>query len=224
MKATSPIRRAGLELGYRLGGWPRRSAALACLLLAAVAVADQHHSRPAPASRTVVVAAHDLGAGRRLAAADIRVVRWATIQIPTAARSTARQVIGATVAAAMNAGEPITSARLRGAGITQGLAAGMVAVTVALANPATLELIQAGDEVDLLGTTAADPRGGTTASGAPPSAHIIAAAVRVLAVLPAASAPDSNVGGLVVAASRLASLALAAATGAPIVATLRGPP
>lgn len=218
MRLFEPLRRTILETGYRLGGWPRRLAALMCLTLAGVTALQGHDRAVAAAPAPVVITAHDLPAGTIVRAGDIRLSRWSPDQIPPRAMRSLDQAIGATIAAGMDRGEPITTARIRGAGITTGLPANLVAVTVTITGPSTLALIRAGDRVDLLATTPSD-------TNAVRPARIVASAVRVLAVLTSnSSTTDGQGAGLVVAVSRAAALSIASVVDGSMTATLRMPP
>jgi pilus assembly protein CpaB len=218
MRLFEPVRRTMLEMGYRLGGWPRRLTAVVCLALAGVTALHGHDRAVAADPAPVVVTARDLPAGTILRAGDIRLSRWNPEQIPPRAVRSLDRAIGATIAAGMDRGEPVTTARIRGPGITTGLAAGLVAVTVTITGPSTLALIRAGDRVDLLAATPAD-------ADAVRPARIVASAVRVLAVLtPRSSTADDQSAGLVVAASRAAALSIASVVDGSMTATLRMPP
>jgi pilus assembly protein CpaB len=218
MRIFEPMRRTTLEIAYRLGGWPRRLAALTFLALAGVTALPRHDQAVASDPAPVVITARDLPAGTVLRAADVRLSRWNSSQIPRRAVRSIAQAIGATIAAGMDRGEPITTARIRGPGITTGLTPGLVAVTVTITGPSTLALIRAGDRVDLLAATPAD-------ADAVRPARIVASAVRVLAVLtPRSSTADDQSAGLVVAASRAAALSIASVVDGSMTATLRMPP
>lgn len=218
MRLFEPLRRTILETGYRLGGWPRRLAAVVCLALAGLTALHSHDRAVAAAPSPVVVTARNLPAGSILRAGDLQLTRWSPEQIPPRAMRSLDQAIGATIAAGMDRGEPITTARIRGPGITTGLATGLVAVTVTISGPSTLALIRAGDRVDLLATTPAD-------TDAVASARVVASAVRVLAVLAShSSTTDDQAAGLVVAVSRTAALSIASVVDGSLTATLRVPP
>lgn len=218
MRVLEPVRRSMVEVGYRLGGWPRRVAALVCLALAGLTALNAHDRGTAPVPTAVVVAAHDLPAGTVLHAGSVRLSYWNPDQIPPRALRSVGQALGATIAAGMDQGEPVTTARIRGPGVTTGLPAGLVAVTVTITGPNTLALIRAGDRVDLLATTPAD-------TGASKSARVVASDVRVLAVLTSLSATtDDQSAGLVVAVSRSTALAIASVADGSMTATVRVPP
>ena len=223
---AAPVRRFVAEIGYRLSGWPRRLIAAGCLTLAVLAALSERRRAAPDQLATVVVAAHDLPAGSALGPGDVRLARWPSATVPSAALRTAQQAVGAVLAAPMTAGEPFTTARLRGRGLAAGLPAGFVAITVALADPAGAQLLQAGDVVDLVASSSSAAVGPATAT-----ALVLATRVRVLAVL-AVLAPSARAGGdvgsdaarLVVATDTAGALRIAGATGSPIVATLRAPP
>lgn len=218
MRLLDPVRRPLLELGYLLGGWPRRVAALLCLALAVVATIDARDRAAGAPPAPVVVAAHDLAAGTTLHAADLQLAHWATAQIPPKALTAIRAALGSSIAAGMDRGEPLTSARLRGPGVTVGLPPGFVAVTVTISGPSALGLIRAGDTVDLLATTAPE-------AGGLGHARVVASAVRVLAVVQAgATGGDQQTTALVVAVTRPAALAVASVVDGSMTATLRMPP
>ncbi len=216
------------DIAARLRGWPRRVLALGCLLLAAItALAGQRHKQPSVPGSAVLVAARDLAAGARLSPADVRVRTWPTSLRPPSAASRPAQVVGHRLAGPIRSGEPITSTRLAGSGLTVGLPAGLSAVPVEVTGAALPGLVHAGDSIDLL---VGDPPEADASSPGP--ARILAERVRVLAVIglsPDAGADGNGVGdgdgvGLIVAADRATALRLAAAAGRPLVATVHGPP
>jgi Flp pilus assembly protein CpaB len=92
---------------------------------------------------------------------------------------------------------------------------------VELTSAALPGLVQVGDRIDLL---VSDQAEGDAWSS--PSAHLLAEGVRVLAVAnrPADPAVGGQVSGLIVAADRQTALRIAAASGRPVVATVRKPP
>ena len=218
MRLFEPVRRTMLDVGYRLGGWPRRLAALVCLALAAVTGLHAHDRAAAAAPVPVVVAAHDLPAGTVLRADSVRLSYWNPDQTPPRALRSLHQAVGEIIAAGMDRGEPVTTARIRGPGVATGLTAGLVAVTVSITGPNTLALVRAGDRVDLLATTPAD-------TNAVRPARVVASNVCVLVVLTAhTSTTEDQSSGLVVAASRSTALSIASVADGSMTATLRAPP
>lgn len=180
-----------------LSGWPRRVAAVGCLIAAAVSATrrqpptdPQPRAGPGPAGVALVVAAHDLAAGTSLVAADVRSVTVPPQLVPLGAVRLPTAVLGRVVAGPMRRGEPLTDARVLGPGLVAGLQAGeSVAVPVRLADAQAAELLRAGDRVDLLATPAGAGglagagRGQGADSPAARDAALVAAGVRVLAVL-----------------------------------------
>jgi Flp pilus assembly protein CpaB len=188
----------------------------------------------------VLVAAEDLAAGATLTAANVRAVTIPPDLVPTGALRPAAGATGRIVAGPMRRGEPLTDARLLGRGLTAGLSPPeAVAVPVRLADAQTAALVRPGDRVDLLatpvdagggslanpattpagtvgsapdGSATAGPAGRSAGGGSPLDATVLAAAVRVLAVLadPHAAAADGVL--VVVAASDAVARRLAAAT------------
>jgi pilus assembly protein CpaB len=201
------------NIGYRFGGWPRRLIALGCLVLAAFAALGDHRSgATAGPAVSVVVATHDLGAGATLTRTDVISASWPAALRPASALSAISAAVGRRLAGPVRAREPITSTRLIGAELTSGLAPGLVATTITVAD-SVMNLVHSGDTVDLF----LGPAAGTT-----DSAHLLAASVQILAVLAPSSADGSS--SIVVAVDRIAAIAIAGAADRPILATVRGSP
>jgi pilus assembly protein CpaB len=221
------LRRA--HLGAFLNRWPRRLAALTCLLLAAASALAARQPTPpsAPPATAVVIAARSIPAGTDLASADVRVIRWPRSLIPAGTAAAVGTLVGKRVSSAVARGEPITTARLVGADLAAGLPVGQVAVPVSLADPNAAALIRAGDHVDLLvapaDATANDPPAGTglpvTGAATSGSGGAVAVALRVLvlALLPARSEADS-VSELIIATDRATALRIATVANRPILA------
>ena len=133
----------------------RRAAAA---LLAAVALATALHPAPeqarAPAVVEVAVAAHDLPSGTVLTAADVAVASYPPDAVPTGVASGPDPLLGRVLAGGVRVREPITDARLVGAGLTALLPEGQVAAPVRLADVAVAALVRTGDRVDVLATPA----------------------------------------------------------------------
>jgi Flp pilus assembly protein CpaB len=123
---------------------------------------------PAPTEQ-VWVTARDLPTGAVIGPDDLR--REAFVPGTAPGAVDADEATGRVVAAPLVAGEPVTSAHLVGPGLAHGRA-GEVAVPVRITDPGVVDLLHAGDQVDLV---AVDP-GGTG------RAATIATAVTVLAV------------------------------------------
>jgi Flp pilus assembly protein CpaB len=146
----------------------RRVAAGGLVVLAAVAAL-----RPDPdGDRTeIVVAARDLAPGLELTAADVHLETRTATTIPDGSASDVSEVVGATLAGPARRGEVITDVRLLGPRLAES-AAGPDAriVPLHLADTALLDLIRAGDVVDVLAAftsdTGADARPRVIATGA----------------------------------------------------------
>jgi Flp pilus assembly protein CpaB len=138
-------------------------------LLTAVAVAAGLHTATAapPAQVSVLVAAHDLPAGRVVGAGDVRRVGFAPGSVPA---GLARSPAGRTLAAPLRAGEPLTDVRLVGPALTDGYP-GLTAVPVRLPDAGMAGLLRVGDRIDLV---SADPQG--------KAAEVVASDVPVLAL------------------------------------------
>ena len=219
MADVSRWSRAGAEMSARLRGWPRLVLAAVCAALAALSAVNARTVPDPTARRAVVVAARPIAAGTTLRSGDVMLARWLVDDAPPAALGEVRLAVGAVLAAAMTAGEPVTPARLRGVGLTVGLPPGMLAVAVVLDNPRNAEIVQAGDLVDLLLVPEVDPGAASV-----PAAQVLARAVRVLATLAPAERLESTGATLVVAADHTTAVRVAAASGRAVVATLRAPP
>jgi Flp pilus assembly protein CpaB len=158
----------------------RRRRVLAAGLVALAVGAGLHSvAPPAPAGTTITVAARDLPAGETLTAADVT-----TAELPQGAAPDALvdAPLGQTLAGPVTRGEPLTVARLVGAGLTQA-DPGITALPVRISDPDQAALLTVGDRIDLMAT---DPQRVTTST--------VAADVAVLAVPP--QGPDSTGGAL----------------------------
>jgi Flp pilus assembly protein CpaB len=177
----------------------RRRLAVAGCLAAAVAAAV-HALAPAPPPTVPVwVAARDLPAGHLLAARDVAAGAWPPSALPS---GVVADPVGATLAGPVRRGEPMTDARLLGAGLLTGQPAGTVAVAVRLADPGGLAGVRSGDRVDVLaGATTGGTVVGTIGGGVdgtvpdgqdelPAPARAVAEAALVLAVPGSSEGPD----------------------------------
>lgn len=146
----------------------RRILAAALTALALVAVLRTVAPAP-PQTVDLTVAAHDLAAGTPLAAADLTTIAVPAALVPDGVRTDPE---GATLAAPLRRGEPVTDARLVGPALST--EPGLVAVPIRLPDAGMAGLLEPGDRIDLL---AVDP----SAAG-PSGAARVASGVLVLAV------------------------------------------
>ncbi|HEX8095613.1 SAF domain-containing protein [Jatrophihabitans sp.] len=187
-----------------LAGWPRRVAALLCLVLALVSALTSHAPAAAGHTASVVVTAKPLRPGTVLRAADLAAARWPEALVPAAAVLRLADALGHTVGAAMTRGEPVTAARLLDTGISAALDPGQVALTISLAGGHQAAILQAGALVDLYAASADTALVDGQPLPAGTASRRLGTNVRVLAVLPTAG--DGALGGagtgLVIAADR----------------------
>jgi Flp pilus assembly protein CpaB len=146
----------------------RLLAALAAASAAAIAL--QAAGAPPPETTPVHTAAHDHAPGPVLTAADLRRVGFAPGTVPAGVVD-AQQALGRTTVGPVREGEPITDARLLGAGLLDGRP-GLVAVPVRIGDPGAVGLLRVGDRIDVL---AADPQ-------ARSPAELVATGALVLAI------------------------------------------
>jgi Flp pilus assembly protein CpaB len=132
----------------------RRIAAGALVVLAAVAAL---RSDPDGDRIEIVVAARDLAPGVELTEDDVRLETRTATTVPDGSKSDIATVVGATLAGPARRGEVITDVRLLGPRLAES-AAGPHArvVPLHLADSALLDLIRAGDVVDVLAATTSD--------------------------------------------------------------------
>jgi len=155
----------------------RRTAAAALVVLAAVVA---FRSDPDGDQTDVVVAARDLQPGVALTAGDVRLEKHAATTIPDGTKSQIDDVVGATLAGPARRGEVLTDVRLLGPRLAES-AAGADAriVPLHLADSALLDLVRAGDVVDVLAAGA--PNSSADTETAP---HLVATDAVVVLVSP----------------------------------------
>ncbi|MGV9802823.1 SAF domain-containing protein [Mycobacterium sp. NPDC003449] len=134
----------------------RRAAAAALVVLAGIAAV---RSDPRGDFTDIAVAARDLAPGAELTAEDIRLESRSVTTVPDGAKTEVSAVVGATLAGPARRGEVLTDVRLLGPRLAES-AAGPDAriVPLQLADTALLDMIRAGDVVDVL-TVRQDPAG-----------------------------------------------------------------
>jgi Flp pilus assembly protein CpaB len=136
------------------------------LLAAAAAAGLQSVAPDAPATRSVVVAAHDVPAGAALQAGDLRVARVPRDDVTGPGAASTSELVGQVVASPLAVGEPVTSTRLVGPGLLLGRPPDDVAAPVRLADAQATGLLRPGARVDVLVAVEGAARARTVARGA----------------------------------------------------------
>lgn len=201
--ALAPRLRHRLADAVRGPGWRRVALArrFGAGLLAALALALALVPR-APGVR-VVVAAHDLAPGVRLAGADLVIREWPAEQVPAGAVHEPAAAEGRVLAGAARAGEALTDVRLVGAELAARLGGSphAAAVPVRLADGEVAGLLVPGSRVDVVtaGVSAGEP-------------VVLAEGAAVLAVLPPSDGPGARGRLVLVAMPQTLAKRVAAAT------------
>jgi Flp pilus assembly protein CpaB len=173
-------------------GWSRtvaarRAAAAGLVILAALAA---FRSNPDGDRTDVVVATHDLQPGIRLTAGDVSLEKRLAATVPDGARPTVDDVVGATLAGPARRGEVLTDVRLLGPRLAES-AGGPDAriVPLHLTDSALLDLLRAGDVVDVLAS--GPPNAPAGVESAP---HVVAtdAVVVLVSAKPAQRGPGND--------------------------------
>lgn len=213
--ATPALVRAGRGV-WRAISWHRR---LLAVLATVVAVATGlSAARPAaPPSRAVLVAAHALPGGVRLAADDLTRRTLPVAAVPDQAVTGLSALVGRTLVGPVTAGTVLTAADILGPDLPRSHPGDVIA-SVPLADATLVSQLAVGDQVDVLATGAAP---GTPAGTTAQQARVVAAGARLVTVpagssggpLGSTSHADSTVVLVEVDAATAARLAQAAATG-----------
>ena len=189
----------------------RRLLAAVLLAVATGLAVDAVAAGPPPGS-ALLVAARDLPAGHDVAAADVTTVQVPAGALPDGAL-TADDTVGATLAAPLRRGEPVTDARVAGPGLLVGAAPGTLALPVPVVGPPPASLVRAGDRVSVLAGSRADDLGvdgGNRGEVLVPSAVVLAVPrSRADGLLDGATAEDV----VVLALDRPGAIRVAAAAG-----------
>jgi Flp pilus assembly protein CpaB len=165
-----------------------------------VLVGLQAAAPPAPTTRSVLVAAHDLPGGTVIGQDDLARASFAPESVPTGVLTGEADILGRTTTGPVRSGEPITDVRLVSGSMLDGYP-GLVAAPVRIGDPGAVALLRIGDRVDVI---AADPQGRTEA--------VVVAGQAPVVALPRAADTALASGGLVVlAVSDETAEALAAA-------------
>lgn len=204
-----------------LAGWPRRVAALLCLLLAA-ATALTRHPAPAVASISLVVASHSVTAGALLREQDLSLVAWPARAAPADIAHSPSAVAGRRAATNLARGMPVTSADLLEPLMAAALDRGLTPSTIVLANASQLAILRIGDRVDLYPSV--DPDAVVTPRPPGTDGSPIARDAQVLSILPAPEATTDVKPALVVATDPSAAAQLAIQGSRTFLATLVRPP
>jgi pilus assembly protein CpaB len=124
---------------------------------AAVLVGLQAAAPPPPPTVAVWTAGRDLASGTVLAAGDLVSTHYPPAAVPHGAVRDPREVLGATLAAPVTRGEPVTHLRTVGAGLLRGYP-GSTAVPLRITDADVVDLLRVGDQVSFV---VADPDGRT---------------------------------------------------------------
>lgn len=135
----------------------RRRLLAAVTAALAVLAAVQAAAPPAPPTRTVLTAAHDLAAGTVIEADDLARTPLPADRVPRGTVRRLEQVLGRTTTGPVRSGEPLTDVRVVTGSLLTGYP-GSVAAPVRVADPGVAALLRPGDRVDVI---AADPQGTT---------------------------------------------------------------
>jgi pilus assembly protein CpaB len=171
------------------------------LVAAAAAVGLRVLAPVPPRLVPLVVAAHDIPAGHRLAASDVRVAEWLRGTGPGRAMAQVGGAVGRVSAGPLAAGSAVTDADLLGPGLLTGQPPGLLAVPVRVAESAAAGLVQPGDRVDVIavagsgGSAGSAGSAGSGSSGSGGGSGAVVTGVVVLAE-PAAGATGGDSGGL----------------------------
>jgi Flp pilus assembly protein CpaB len=218
-----------VDLLARLNRWPRRLAALGCVLLAvASAVAARRADavrEPVGASGTrVVVAALDLPVGTALARRDLTTVAWPRALVPAGVSSDPDRLVGRRLAGPLRKREAVTATRLVGTDLTAGLAVGDVATAVPI-NAGLATVVHAGDRVDILAGPSDDAKSAGLTADPTVGAVLVAEAAAILAVLPATDADGvPGAAQVLVVTDRGTAVRLVALQGRRVLAVVLSPP
>jgi Flp pilus assembly protein CpaB len=145
----------------------RRVAAGGLVVLAGIAAL---RSNPDGDRVDVVVAARDLTPGTALTPDDVRVEKRLATTLPDGSQADPSAVVGSLLAGATRRGEVLTDVRLLGSRLAEASVGsktgpGARIVPLHLADSALIDLVRAGDVVDVLAAPPTDARPGTQAAG-----------------------------------------------------------
>lgn len=197
----------------------RRVAAAGLVVLAAIAAL---RSNPDGDSAQVVVAVRDLRPGAALTPDDVRLEKRLAATIPDGSQGDLGAVVGSTLAGPTRRGEVLTDVRLLGsrlaeAAIGSKAGPGSRIVPLHLADGALIDLVRAGDVVDVLAAPTTDSPAGTQ-----PVTKVVAtdAVVVLVSAKQKVQAADSDRVVLVALPARVANTVAGAVLGQTVTLTL----
>jgi hypothetical protein len=197
----------------------RRVAAAGLVVLAGVAAL---RSNPAGEYAQVVVAERDLRPGTALTAADVGLEKRLTTTVPDGSQTDAGAVVGATLAGPARRGEVLTDVRLLGSRLAEAAIASKAGpdariVPLHLADGALIDLVRAGDVVDVL---AAPTNGSQEIAQATPKVVATDAVVVLVSAKEKMQAADSDRVVLVALPARVANTVAGSTLGQTVTLTL----
>ncbi|WP_108925579.1 SAF domain-containing protein [Mycobacterium montefiorense] len=197
----------------------RRVAAGGLVVLAGIAAV---RSNPDGDRVDVVVATHDIPPGTALTPDDLRVEKRLATTVPDGSQADPGAVVGSMLAGPTRRGEVLTDVRLLGsrlaeAAIASKAGAGARIVPLRLADSALIDLVRAGDVVDVLAAPTADSHPGTR-----PASSVVATDAVVVLVSPKqkVQAADADRVVLVALPARVANMVAGSVLGQAVTLTL----
>lgn len=196
----------------------RRVAAAGLVVLAGVAAL---RSDPAGEYAQVVVAERDLRPGTALTAADVGLEKRVATTVPDGSQADVGAVVGKTLASPTRRGEVLTDVRLLGSRLAEAAIAskagpGARIVPLHLADGALIDLVRAGDVVDVL----AAPTNGPQEIGPIPKVVATDAVVVLVSAKEKVQAADSDRVVLVALPARVANTVAGSTLGQAVTLTL----
>lgn len=213
----TPLRRlsAALRPDWTRTVLARRVVAGGLVVLAGVAAL---HPDPGGDRADAVVATHDLPPGTALTPTDVRIERRLATTLPDGAQIDLGAVLGSTLTSPTRRGEVLTDVRLLGSRLAEVTAGpGARIVPLHLADGALIDLVRAGDVVDVLAAPATDP-----AANIPAVSKVVATDAVVVLVSPRqkAQAADGDRVVLVALPARVANTVAGSVLGQTVTLTL----
>jgi len=151
---------------------------------------------PPAATRLVVTARHDLGAGTALSASDLELVPRPEDALARDSVGDLASLDGRVVAVPVVAGEAVRARDVVGRSLLAALGPDIVATPVRLSDDAGLASVRAGDVVDVVAARGGEGTGTGTGSGSgSATASVVASRVRVLTVAATSASGGGLLGG-----------------------------